>query len=74
LPSGLLGTHLTVASEATLINDALVALKAGGGGGAINFYVVGAIDRFKENADASVNTRKKIRDRIRSVVNKHATV
>lgn len=74
MPAGLLGTHLTVATEATLIDDALLALKVGGGSACTSFYVVGAIARFKENADISFNTRKKIRDKVCQHVNKHARV
>lgn len=74
LPTGLVGAHITIASEESLIDGALLALKAGGGSNCGNFYVVGAISLFKDNADASFDKRKKIRDKIRSLVNKHAQV
>lgn len=75
MPGGLVGTHLTVASEPTLIDAALLALKAGGGGACTSFYVVGAIARFKENTgDPGFNTRKKIRDKICKHINKDARV
>lgn len=73
-PTGLVGAHITVISESTLIDEALVALKSGGGSSCINFYVVGAIAEFKAEANISFDKRKKIRDKIRELVNKHATV
>ena len=73
-PTGLVGAHITVISESSLIDEALLALKSGGGSSCINFYVVGAISEFKAGADVSFDKRKKIRDKIRDLINKHATV
>ena len=75
LPTGLVGVHITIATEPVLIDDALKALKSGGGSTCTTFYVVGAISEFKVQTVApDFDKRKKIRDKIRELVNKHATV
>jgi hypothetical protein len=75
LPTGLVGVHITIASETPLIDEALLAMKTSGGSSCTRFYVVGAISRFKASTNnADVDKRKKIGNKIRSLVNKDASV
>ncbi len=74
LPGGVIGSHITIATEIGLVDEILQALKAGGGGNCANFYVIGAFGQFKPSAAKSINTRKKIRDKIKSNVSKNSTV
>jgi hypothetical protein len=74
LQDGLVGAHITIASERDLVYEILQAMKVGGGGNCLNFYVIGAFTHFKPNATQAINTRKKIRDKIKSAINRNATV
>jgi hypothetical protein len=75
LPTGLVGVHITIATEADVIDTALMALKTGGGGSCTSFYVAGAISVFKDQTtNETFDKRKKIKDKIQRIVNKHASV
>lgn len=74
LPTGLIGTHITIATEANLVDDLMQAMKSGGGAGCPNFYVVGAFSQFKPRAASTINTRRKISQKIKSRVNRNAIV
>ena len=74
LPGGLVGTHITVATEIGLVDDLLQAMRIGGGGNCQNFYVIGRFTVFKPHATQVINTRKKISKKIKSIINKNATV
>lgn len=73
-PVGLIGTHITIATEATLVDDLMQAMRSGGAASCPNFYVVGAFSQFKPRAASIINTRKKISQKIKSRINKNATV
>lgn len=75
LPTGLVGVHVTIGTETPLIDQALLAMKISGGSRCTNFYVVGAIRNFKaQTNNADVDKRKKIKEKIQSIISKHASV
>jgi hypothetical protein len=76
-PAGeLVGAHITVATEKELIDGLLATMKSHGGNNCHYFYVIGPLQReFKPKTSVkSFNTRKKIRDLIKSTLNKNAIV
>jgi len=69
------GAHISCLTHPDVTKRALAAMKTAGGASCLNFYVVGAITKFKAGTrDESLKTRKKIRDQIRESINPNATV
>lgn len=71
---GLMGTHLTCFTPIVEVDQAFQFMRIGGASGCQNFYVIGRFAMFKPNAPAEINSRKKIRNKIRATLNAHAAV
>ncbi|MCW7554986.1 hypothetical protein NX722_20650 [Endozoicomonas gorgoniicola] len=74
LPNGLVGAHVTVDTEPELLEQMLQMMRTGGGGNAKNIYVIGAFTHFKANSGVHMNTRKKLKNRIKESLNKNAII
>lgn len=76
----LIGTHITVSTSEDKVKSNLKFIRDNGGANCQIIYVFGAISEFKEKGprnnppNKAFNSRKKIRDGIKSIVNKNATV
>lgn len=65
-PHGLVGTHITIATEASIINDILTNMAAANPSVA---YVIGGIQTFKASTNVSgFKTRKKMRSTIKKAL------
>lgn len=74
-PTGLVGVHITIASDNGEINDLMTRLRDAGGNTCLRFYVMGPFTNFKPSSEATeFNTRKKMQQKIKSIVNKNASV
>jgi hypothetical protein len=75
LRGGLCGTHLTVSTEADLIDEAVTSLSTAGSRAFTSVHVVGKIGEFKQRTKHSgFRTRKKISALLRKAFNYHGQV
>ena len=74
-PGGLVGTHITVSTKPCQVDKLLKDMRIYGGNNIQDFYVVGALKVFKKRTNMTfINTRKKISEKIKSIINKKAKV
>jgi hypothetical protein len=74
-PSGMVGAHITVATEPELVDQIFQTMRTGGSS-CPEFYVIGAISaHFKpKTVDARINSRKKISQMVQKMINGQAAV
>jgi len=74
-PSGMVGCHITFATEPDLVSQMFQAMRTGGGTSCVHFYVIGKIADFKRSRTySSFNTRKKMGQAIKDVICETAVV
>lgn len=72
---GMIGCHITVATPLSEIDQIFQLMKTGGGQGCPEFYVIGALTKFKGNTKVSeMNSRKKISNKVKAMINPNAVV
>ena len=74
LINGLVGAHVTVDTESELLEQMLQMMRTAGGGAARNIFVIGAFSHFKANSGVHMNTRKKLKNRIKENLNNNALI
>jgi hypothetical protein len=72
---GVVGCHITVATPQSEIDQIFQLMKTAGGQGCPEFYVIGALTKFKGNTKVSeMNSRKKISSKVKAMINPNAVV
>lgn len=73
--NGMIGAHLTISTTALELDQFITLLATEKTSAIMNFYVVGKIQKFKDYIKvATFNTRKKMRDVLKSQLEKKANV
>lgn len=74
MPGGLAGCHITFATSEAMVDSMFQSIKSAGAAAATDIYVLGAIGQYKISTAKELNTRKKLRKKIHSLINANAVV